>query len=361
MPRTRSHAAAPEVLPDGVRAMSSKPGKYECMTCPNRLTSMHLHQALPHGQCSQHIRYFASFRRAIALRDTKERADAEKSPAAVVPCQDSLDFGETGADDPDLGSGTSETFVLAAVANHARRPLSSGRIKSFLLAFKLLGVPKVPSYDRYRKTMAEIRERLGSTFDKKSGAEGHTFFTKSIAKGLKSDFANPFIRPSLQLYPRRTETITCYQDSDKAGHEPATRPPMVELGPGRHAYIEEVVELSDGYMYVQEWVEGPARRMIARGRRAERRGRCMLIQGENRSEFTSAIKLTAADELVARGDLAEVTDHGSRQAVFHPTRAIAKGRAVYSVPLYVFIDDLSGNRSKRWNKHLACYFQSAAV
>ncbi|KAL9940827.1 hypothetical protein V8E36_000315 [Tilletia maclaganii] len=446
MPRTRSHAAAPEVLPDGIRAMSSKPGKYECMTCPNRLTSMPLHQALPHGQCSQHIRYFASFRRAIALRDTKERADAEKSPAAVVPCQDSLDFGETGADDPDLGSGTSDvrydndlgeenlpppyspplpmtrrgmrlaqrnasfrivsadrgtgitmgtgttttqqllddisavrdsgaaatsdgdyapfpdkvTFVLAAVANHARRPLSSGRIKSFLLAFKLLGVPKVPSYDRYRKTMADIRERLGSTVDKKSGAEGHTFFTKSIAKGLQSDFANPFIRPSLQLYPRRTETITCYQDSDKAGHEPATRPTMVELGPGRHAYIEEVVELSDGYMYVQEWVEGPARRMIARGRRAERRGRCMLIQGENRSEFTSAIKLTA-DELVARGDLAEVTDHGSRKAVLHPTRAIAKGRAVYSVPLYVFIDDLSGNRSKRWNKHLACYFQSAAV
>ena len=108
MPRTRSHAAAPEVLPDGIRAMSSKPGKYECMTCPNRLTSMPLHQALPHGQCSQHIRYFASFRRAIALRDTKERADAEKSPAAVVPCQDSLDFGETGADDPDLGSGTSD-------------------------------------------------------------------------------------------------------------------------------------------------------------------------------------------------------------------------------------------------------------
>ncbi|KAL9939209.1 hypothetical protein V8E36_002022 [Tilletia maclaganii] len=141
------------------------------------------------------------------------------------------------------------TFVLAAVANHARRPLSSGRIKSFLLAFKLLGVPKVPSYDRYRKTMADIRERLGSTVDKKSGAEGHAFFTKSIAKGLQSDFANPFIRPSLQLYPRRTETITCHQDSDKAGHEPATRPPMVELGPGRHAYIEEVVELSDGYIH----------------------------------------------------------------------------------------------------------------
>ena len=76
--------------------------------------------------------------------------------------------------------------MLAAVGNHARRPLSSGRIKSFLLAFKLLGVPKVPSYDRYRKTMADIRERLGSTVDKKSGAEGHTFFTKSIAKGLKS-------------------------------------------------------------------------------------------------------------------------------------------------------------------------------
>ncbi|KAL9935948.1 hypothetical protein V8E36_005525 [Tilletia maclaganii] len=386
MPRTKSHATAPELLPDGIRAIAAKPGKYD-----------------------QHTRYYASFRRAIALRDTKVRAKAEKSrPAAAVG--DGLDFGDTGAVDLNLGSGTGDvrddhhpreddlplpydpplpmtrrgmrlaqrnasfrivpadratgrtmgtgktttqelcddisavrdgataaasdgdyapfpdkvTFVLATIVNHARRPLSSSRIKSVLLAFRLLGVPKVPSYDSYRKTMAEIRERLGSTVNKKSGAEGHTFFIKSIAKGLQSDFGNPLIRPSLQLYPRRTEIITGYQDSEKAGHEPATRPPMAELGPGRHAYIDEVLELSNGYMYVQEWLEGPNRRMIARGRRAERRGRCMLVQGEEHSELTSAIKLTA-DELVARGDLAEVTDHGSRQAVFHPIRAIAKG------------------------------------
>jgi hypothetical protein len=39
----------------------------------------------------------------------------------------------------------------------------------------------------------------------------------------------------------------------------------------------------------------------------------------------------------------------------HPLRAKVDGHMVYSVPLIVFMDDVSGNISKQWNKHHVIY------
>lgn len=43
----------------------------------------------------------------------------------------------------------------------------------------------------------------------------------------------------------------------------------------------------------------------------------------------------------------------------HPLREKAKGRMVYGVPLIVFMDDVSGNISKQWNKHHVIYMSNA--
>ncbi|KAJ7243676.1 hypothetical protein C8J57DRAFT_1438521 [Mycena rebaudengoi] len=34
---------------------------------------------------------------------------------------------------------------------------------------------------------------------------------------------------------------------------------------------------------------------------------------------------------------------------------------VYSIPLAIFIDDVSGNKSKQWNKHFSCYMSNGAL
>ena len=39
----------------------------------------------------------------------------------------------------------------------------------------------------------------------------------------------------------------------------------------------------------------------------------------------------------------------------------AKGRMVYTVPLIVFMDDVSGNISKQWNKHYVIYMSNALL
>ena len=42
-------------------------------------------------------------------------------------------------------------------------------------------------------------------------------------------------------------------------------------------------------------------------------------------------------------------------------RAKANGRMVYSVPLIIFLDDVSGNISKQWNKHHVVYMSNALL
>lgn len=43
----------------------------------------------------------------------------------------------------------------------------------------------------------------------------------------------------------------------------------------------------------------------------------------------------------------------------NPLREKAKGRMVYAVPLIIFMDDVSGNVSKQWNKHHTIYMSNA--
>lgn len=48
-------------------------------------------------------------------------------------------------------------------------------------------------------------------------------------------------------------------------------------------------------------------------------------------------------------------------AMPHPLHAVAGDRMVYSIPLIIFQDDVSGNQSKQWNKHYSCYMSNGAV
>jgi hypothetical protein len=45
----------------------------------------------------------------------------------------------------------------------------------------------------------------------------------------------------------------------------------------------------------------------------------------------------------------------------NPLRAKSGGRMVLTVPLIVFMDDVSGNISKQWNKHHVIYMSNAAL
>jgi hypothetical protein len=45
----------------------------------------------------------------------------------------------------------------------------------------------------------------------------------------------------------------------------------------------------------------------------------------------------------------------------HPLRAVAGLRPVYSIPIIIFMDDVSGNQTNVWNKHISSYISNAAL
>lgn len=45
----------------------------------------------------------------------------------------------------------------------------------------------------------------------------------------------------------------------------------------------------------------------------------------------------------------------------NPLRIKARGRMVFAVPLIIFMDDVSGNISKQWNKHFVIYMSNALL
>lgn len=45
----------------------------------------------------------------------------------------------------------------------------------------------------------------------------------------------------------------------------------------------------------------------------------------------------------------------------HPLRAIAGSRPVYSIPIILFMDDVSGNVTKQWNKHISTYISNGTL
>ena len=50
-----------------------------------------------------------------------------------------------------------------------------------------------------------------------------------------------------------------------------------------------------------------------------------------------------------------------RASMPHPLRAVAGLRPVYSIPIILFMDDVSGNETNVWNKHISAYISNAAI
>jgi hypothetical protein len=80
------------------------------------------------------------------------------------------------------------------------------------------------------------------------------------------------------------------------------------------------------------------------------------IVGELTCGVTGRFTFEASDKLFS---IIIASSEKYLKLVPHPLREKAKGRMVYSVPLIIFMDDVSRNVSKQWNKHHAIYMSNA--
>ncbi|KAL9935050.1 hypothetical protein V8E36_006126 [Tilletia maclaganii] len=180
----------------------------------------------------------------------------------------------------------------------------------------------------------------GTTFSKEvSGESGNIFSCTSLQVALVRDFSNPETRKEMVLYPRRGTFISTFQDAEHFRNLPADiSGPCAVLEDGKPVFVTEGVLCKDNkQLIVDSWYVSDNDKI---------RGTGHLVRPADVSE---QITIDFALEDV-------------QQRIGSSAHALRQGATpLFSLPIIVQCDDLSGVRSKKWNIHYALSFQNAAL
>ncbi|KAK1220499.1 hypothetical protein PQX77_016734 [Marasmius sp. AFHP31] len=230
---------------------------------------------------------------------------------------------------------------------------------NFLLVLKALRVKDVPSLKRLRAFQESLRKESGIPTMPCKSFQGNVFHMNDPRAIIAKDWTDPDIRRHLHVYPEIPEDgiISEVWHADKWRKEMDLRhlSPMYDAN-GIHYYVFEVAQLQDksyivpirwlmykGHIYADafkvnfDWGKAVIQDDIAH-----------LIPAANLEhnflnlQDTNSVPLWD-DVTISKGYPAEMPN---------PNRALAEGDPLYSS---FFGNDVSGNRSKSWNKHWNSY------
>ncbi|KAK0525234.1 hypothetical protein OC842_005565, partial [Tilletia horrida] len=299
---------------------------------------------------------------SLHLRDNEiEPSDSDSA------LETGSDTGEAQVD--DLGAQdfhpfpSRKIFLIHTIASNPRCPLSREQIKLILLLLKWVGVQDIPSYYAYQKAVKLAETNIAGSAPRTKdvvGQEGHHFVVGSVAHELARDFATPQIRQDMTLYPRKDAIVSDMMDAGWVHSlRDARAAPMAVLKDGTHAFVDEPVELEDYRVYlISAWFQRNGRicglgRLCVPSPDVER----LDVIGLREVDFEVRDVRQNGPGLAQMG-YKSVQWKQRTFKLLSEERQTARGRPVYSVFLRVFCDDLSGVKSKRWDKHHGLYYQN---
>ncbi|KAJ7762229.1 hypothetical protein B0H16DRAFT_1455842 [Mycena metata] len=227
--------------------------------------------------------------------------------------------------------------------------------------FHTLQKQDVPSFDHLRRVQKEIRRQCGIPTMPCKSVVGNVFYMNDPRAIIAKDWANPATRKLIHIYPEIPEDGIIreiwHADKWRKTMDLDVLSPMYDAGTCNY-YVNEVCCLRDGrYIIPIRWVQ-------FRGKSTNSPSHCAL-QGEA-TVIDEKTVLVCSDDLTDNYcDLEEVgkipkwrtpsVEAGYPNRMPNPKRAIAAGRPWYCSFVDYFSDDVSGNRSKSWNKHWNAY------
>ncbi|KAJ7302771.1 hypothetical protein DFH08DRAFT_826366 [Mycena albidolilacea] len=258
---------------------------------------------------------------------------------------------------------TKMMFLLDTLDNLPRQRISNSLMKVFLWILREGGARDVPSLDALRKIQLNLHNQGGVPTVSWTSTQGNVFHLNDIRKIVAKDYANPLTRSLLHFYPEIPDGPVCEAWHAHKWRREVDRDvltPMIVDG-HRHFYVNELARLRNGSFVIPLcWVifkgemHADAIRVTVDGNRTAR------------VEDTTEIMVRARDlldnylDLKFKKSLPTAWDEPSSKAGYpsnmpNPLRQLAKGRPLYTSFVDLFFDDVSGNRSKSWNKHYNCY------
>ncbi|KAJ7764704.1 hypothetical protein B0H16DRAFT_1798016 [Mycena metata] len=255
-------------------------------------------------------------------------------------------------------------FLLDTLDNLPRLRISSSMMRVFLWVLKESGCKNVPSFDSLRRFQKKLRAEVGIPSIPCKSPFGNIFFMNDPRAIVAQDWSNPTTRKLIHVYPEIPEDGIIreiwHAQKWRKSMDLDFLSPMFAAGLSHH-YVNEISRLKNGKFIIPiRWVKFRQRIYCD----------AYSITFNEKNEATivdSETSLVCCDDLtdnyLALRDGNKIpTWSEETMAAGHPTRMpnlkreIAGGDPLYTSFVDYFGDDVSGNRTKSWNKHWNAYF-----
>ncbi|KIN94071.1 hypothetical protein M404DRAFT_169286 [Pisolithus tinctorius Marx 270] len=287
---------------------------------------------------------------------------------------------EINADDsvPSSNTTRSKLFITTLLFSSPRLPFSEAQMRAVLDWAKELGARDVPSLYAIKQHQKYLQDTVGDPTTRVVSPSGNIFYVNNIANVIAKDYANPLTRFSMQDFPEdRGNGRSQVFHGDKLLHE-LPSPPAARVN-GTIYFVDELLQDISGGYFIPEcfflatssvasggdlpMTEG-TKELFALGRAVKRTDAGFLVSDKPEIVLTSTFKFSF-EELSSNCEefSCGFMESSKRYALLMPNPWHKKsgGRMVYRIPLIIFMDDVSGNISKQWNKHFVIYMSNASL
>ncbi|KAJ6629389.1 hypothetical protein B0H10DRAFT_2160501 [Mycena sp. CBHHK59/15] len=235
-------------------------------------------------------------------------------------------------------------MLLDIIDNLPRLRMSSNQFKMILWILKKCNVSNL----------------CGSAPKSYTSTVGNRFFVNDIRETIARDFANPEVAKHLQFYPEATTgpISEVWQAQRWKEFKPSELTPMYARGL-RQFYIDEVAALESGALVIPvAWIklEGV---LCANCVDITTSPTGWTIGVDLRSIPASEFRYNYYDVIERIGDKITWADNVKAPEMPNALRALAEGDDLYVVMVPIWADDVSGNKSKQYNKHINMYLANS--
>ncbi|KAG1753908.1 uncharacterized protein EDB91DRAFT_1043935, partial [Suillus paluster] len=278
-------------------------------------------------------------------------------------------------DTPTYPWASKADFITALLFSSPRLPFSDAQKKAVLNWAKELGARDVPSLYAIKKSQAFVEDTVGQPTEKVSARSGNIFYINNIANAIAKDYGNPLTRFAMHDYPEDGGNGMSQIFNGRKMLLDLPSPPAARVD-GKVFFVDEILQECSGDYFVPERFflgSSSVNDSIERGEKSDTKvlyalGRAIqrtddgFIVNDEQEILPTSMFVRSYEDIASTGELdVGLTPSSAKYASLAPNalREKAQGRMVYTVPLIIFMDDVSGNISKQWNKHHAVYMSNA--
>ncbi|KAJ7020025.1 hypothetical protein C8F04DRAFT_1214201 [Mycena alexandri] len=260
-------------------------------------------------------------------------------------------------------------FLLDTLDNLPRLRISNSLMKVFLWILKESGAHDVPSFEHLRKVQKSLRTKCGVPTTQYKTAKGNIFHMNDPRTLVAKDWANPETRKFIHVYPEIPEDGVIREiwhaqkwrkDMDLDNLSPMYAAPYC------HFFVNELARLKNGDLFIPiRWIKFK-NVVCADAFKVELNDEGFATVLDASTILVSTLDLVSnfldlEDEHGVPPWTAETKKKKYPDRMPNPKRALAQGDRIYSCFIDYFGDDVSGNRSKSWNKHWNAYMTNRGL